>query len=93
MGSIEPNNYYGIRIDQAFQSDEMWYQINRYGGWALIVASGVMLIANIVLYTLRKKLNNLQYVMLFMIVFLICILLATFITVNYAETLKEVVRP
>lgn len=88
MDAIEPNDYYGIRIDQAFQSEEMWYEINRYGGWALIIASGIMLVANIGLYIFRKKLNNFQYVLSFMAIFLACILVATFITITYAETLN-----
>jgi uncharacterized membrane protein len=44
---VPMNNFYGIRIPAAFESNERWYEINAYGGrqiatWSwLIVAAGV----------------------------------------------------
>lgn len=38
-GKIPPNQTHGIRIRQAFESDENWYAINRYGGKAMILWS------------------------------------------------------
>lgn len=43
---VPMNHLYGIRIEEAFQSDERWYAVNAYGGrqlarWsALIIACG-----------------------------------------------------
>lgn len=45
-GRIKRNPWYGIRIPAAFESDERWYAINRYGGrlflrwgiWVVLVA-------------------------------------------------------
>jgi uncharacterized membrane protein len=36
-GRIAPNQMYGIRLPQAFESEEAWYAINRFGGKRLIV--------------------------------------------------------
>jgi len=44
---IGPNQWYGFRICKTFQSDELWYDINAYGGrqmliWAIpMIAAGV----------------------------------------------------
>lgn len=86
-GAVEPNHYYGFRLDKAFESEEMWYTINRYGGKALVAASGLMILANVVLYAFRKKLSNQQYVFFFLGIFLICILVSTFITTLYINSL------
>lgn len=41
------NSLYGVRIEEAYKSEERWYEINAYGGrqlakWSfLIIATGV----------------------------------------------------
>ncbi len=39
---IKMNGIYGIRIPEAFKSEERWYQINRFGG-ILFLVWGVVL--------------------------------------------------
>lgn len=34
---VPMNGVYGFRLSQAFESDENWYAINRYGGKQYIV--------------------------------------------------------
>lgn len=41
------NKIYGIRIPIAFESDENWYMVNRYGGKALLVWSAPVLLIGI----------------------------------------------
>jgi len=36
------NCWYGVRIPQAFESDERWYEINAYGGKLLLALGGVI---------------------------------------------------
>lgn len=36
---IPRNSWYGVRIRKAFQSDELWYDINAYGGREFIIWS------------------------------------------------------
>lgn len=85
--AIEPNPVYGIRIGVAYESDEIWYAVNRYGGWALAIAGMVMLLGNLILFFFRKNLSGQAYTGIFVGIILTCILTATAITVAYAETL------
>lgn len=41
---VAMNDWYGIRIRAAFESDDAWYEINSYGGrlllvWSMLVAA------------------------------------------------------
>ncbi|MBI0583499.1 MAG: SdpI family protein [Methanomassiliicoccus sp.] len=36
-GKVAMNHVYGVRVRQAFVSEEAWYDINRYGGRQLLV--------------------------------------------------------
>ncbi len=46
-GKIKPNHYYGMRTKKAFESEENWYKINKFGAremiyWSIpIFAAGV----------------------------------------------------
>jgi hypothetical protein len=39
LGLIPPNHLYGIRTAEALANKEHWYQVNRYGGCALLLSS------------------------------------------------------
>jgi len=39
LGKVGMNPLYGVRFPRSFESDELWYRINRYGGRRLIVWS------------------------------------------------------
>jgi hypothetical protein len=43
LGKIKTNCVYGFRIRKAFESEENWYLINRYGAKALIMWSLVIM--------------------------------------------------
>lgn len=38
-GKIPMNRLYGVRFKRSFESDEIWYEINRYGGQRMILWS------------------------------------------------------
>jgi hypothetical protein len=44
---IPMNRWYGIRIPKAFKSEELWYDINAYGGKQLVIWSVPMVVAGI----------------------------------------------
>ncbi len=44
---VPMNAFYGVRIRPAFESEEKWYWINRRGGWALLMASGVIMLTGL----------------------------------------------
>ena len=46
-GQVAPNRWYGIRIKKAFESDEAWYAINRYGGKILLRLSLLVALAGL----------------------------------------------
>lgn len=47
LGKIKMNHVYGFRIHKAFESEENWYMINRYGAKALIGWSFIVMVAGI----------------------------------------------
>jgi len=36
FGLVRPNRFYGIRVAAAFESEQNWYTINRFGGSRLL---------------------------------------------------------
>jgi uncharacterized membrane protein len=38
---VPPNPIYGVRTEKALESQEIWYEVNRFGGRALLAASAV----------------------------------------------------
>lgn len=47
-GKIKPNPVYGIRVRKAFESEENWYRINRYGGAVLMFWAIALMLAGII---------------------------------------------
>ena len=39
LGLIPPNRFYGIRTVETMLDKQRWHQVNRYGGWVLLVSS------------------------------------------------------
>jgi uncharacterized membrane protein len=37
---IPPNEIFGVRTERALSKSEIWYEVNRFGGWALVIAVG-----------------------------------------------------
>jgi hypothetical protein len=48
LGKIKMNRFYGFRIRKAFESEENWYEINRYGAKTLMCWSVVIMLMGIV---------------------------------------------
>lgn len=44
LGLVPPNRIYGIRPPQTIADRKSWYHINRFGGWALLIASAFYLL-------------------------------------------------
>ena len=38
---VPPNPVYGVRTKRTLDSPEVWYDVNKFGGWALVAAAGV----------------------------------------------------
>jgi len=39
LGLIPPNRFYGVRTVETLADQQRWYQVNRYGGWAILISS------------------------------------------------------
>lgn len=42
---VPRNEVYGVRTERALSRDEIWYEVNRFGGWALVAAAAVTVVA------------------------------------------------
>jgi hypothetical protein len=48
LGKVKMNGVYGFRIRKAFESEQNWYRINRYGARALILWAVVLMAVGII---------------------------------------------
>ena len=47
---IPPNDVFGVRTERALAHKEIWYEVNRFAGWALVAAAGLTALA-LILYS------------------------------------------
>jgi hypothetical protein len=44
LGLVPPNRGYGIRTAKTISEPRLWYSANKFGGWTLLVSSGIYLV-------------------------------------------------
>lgn len=54
-GRVKRNYWYGIRIRQAFKSEERWRDINQYGGRLFLVWGVIIAAFGVIGLTLRRE--------------------------------------
>jgi hypothetical protein len=85
-GRIPMNHFYGMRIRRAFESDENWYRINRYGARQLILWSiPVILTGILALFIKFDDADNLP--VLFLLAPAVAAITSALITYRHARTL------
>jgi len=52
---IKMNDFYGVRIKKAFESEENWFNINEYGGKQLIIWSMPMFLVGIICFLISME--------------------------------------
>jgi hypothetical protein len=57
-GRVPINKIYGFRIRKAFESEELWYKINAYGGRQLLLWSIPLLMVGITALYIRLEGND-----------------------------------
>ncbi len=62
LGSVEMNHGYGVRIKKAFESEENWYKINKFGGKKLIFWSAIMIIVGTITLFIHFVNNTLLFI-------------------------------
>lgn len=55
---IKPNALYGIRTAKAFESEENWYKMNRYGARQMILWSSIIVIVGLLSFFLPLEENQ-----------------------------------
>lgn len=50
LRKIPPNGLYGFRIPATLNNPELWYKVNRYAGWRLLVVGLGTAVGSIILY-------------------------------------------
>jgi uncharacterized membrane protein len=53
LGMIQPNRWYGLRTAKTLSSPDNWYAANRFSGWVLVAANGLVICFNLVLLWLH----------------------------------------
>ena len=53
-GAVKMNAWYGVRIPAAFESEESWFDLNRYGG-RLLFLWGLCIVATALVGTQLRK--------------------------------------
>jgi uncharacterized membrane protein len=48
LGLVPPNRGYGIRTPKTMSEPDLWYNANRFGGWALLISSGIYMLMTLV---------------------------------------------
>ncbi len=54
-GSVSPNQHTGFRMKKAFESEENWYKINRYGAKQQMIWASGMFATGIACFFLPKR--------------------------------------
>lgn len=85
--SIAPNPLYGVRLGAEYETEQTWYEVNRYGGWSLLWSGVAIAVLSIILFIFRKKFSNRQYTAIFVLILLACVLVAAFVTISHAQQL------
>lgn len=82
LGKIKKNHFYGFRIRKAFESEENWYLVNRYGARALMCWSVIIISVGISCLYIDPR-----YVLTVTNVAFLSLLAPVFLTLFYAKKL------
>jgi uncharacterized membrane protein len=50
LHKIPPNGLYGFRVPSTLKNPELWYKVNAYAGWRLLVVGLCTAVGSIILY-------------------------------------------
>ncbi|GAB5556678.1 MAG: hypothetical protein SchgKO_08910 [Schleiferiaceae bacterium] len=53
--SVAPNDTYGIRIEETLSDDEVWYRVNKMGGYAMALAGFCTSFLGLLAWRKRKQ--------------------------------------
>jgi uncharacterized membrane protein len=84
---IPPNGIYGFRVGATLQNRELWYDVNRYAGWRLLVVGLVIVVAAVGLARIPGITID-AYALACLAVFALALAAAVISTVRYMKAHK-----
>lgn len=86
---VPMNRLYGFRIARAFESEEKWYEINRYGGRQLIRWSVMLILIGVIYFILpvQELPNEMHNAFLAVAPIIICVGIAIIKTILHSRSL------
>ena len=86
---VPMNRLYGFRIPKAFESEETWYEINRYGGQQFIRWSIMLILIGILyfIFPVQELPSELHNAFLAVAPIIICVAIAIVKTILYSRNL------
>lgn len=86
---VPMNRLYGFRIPKAFESEEKWYEINRYGGQQFIRWSVMLILIGILyfIFPVQELPNETHNTLLAVAPIIICVAIAIVKTILYSRSL------
>lgn len=85
MRKVPMNSIYGVRFPQSFKSSDAWYEINEYGGKALLISSIPILLSGI--YGLVQRPEN--YSLIGSAILTISVMTACFVSYLRAKKVEK----
>lgn len=86
QGKVKRNSVYGIRTPKAFESDELWFKINRYGARQMMLWSAVTVVLGIATFFIPFA-NPAQLIVWFSLASLLPLLVAYVQIFRYSNKL------
>ena len=86
QGKIKRNALYGIRTSKAFESDELWFKINRYGARQMMGGAAVMIALGFLTFALPFRSES-HLVAWFSLVNVLCVMLPCVQIFRYSKNL------
>jgi len=84
LGKVPPNQFYGYRTKKVLSNPDIWYPVNRYGGWALLWAGVVTVAASVVLFFI-PELNFESYNNICLIIMSTVLIISTLLSYLYTR--------
>lgn len=88
MRKVEPNLFYGFRIRKTLENRELWFDVNEFFAWHLLIISGMEAFASIGLYIL-PGINPELYALSVMVVFIVAFTMAMSQTMRYMNSFEK----
>jgi len=85
---VEPNLFYGFRVRRTLGNREVWFDVNEYFAWRLLVIGAVEALASIGFYAV-PGISADAYALSVLAIFTVAFMMAMTQTVRYMNSLEK----